>query len=67
MKITVTHSTRYHYEFPAHLEPDILRLRPRMSNWRRLLAFDHDLASLVAGWYSVGSGSSPSLEVNDVA
>jgi hypothetical protein len=38
-----------------------------MSNWRRLLAFDHDLASLVAGWYSVGSGSSPSLEVNDVA
>jgi hypothetical protein len=40
MKINVTHSTRYRYDSPVSLEPHILRLRPRMSNAQRLLAFD---------------------------
>jgi len=38
MKIAVSHSTRYRYDFPVRLEPHILRLRPRTSNAQRLLA-----------------------------
>jgi transglutaminase-like putative cysteine protease len=40
MKITVTHSTFYRYDFPVYLEPHIFRLRPRMTVVQRLLAFD---------------------------
>jgi len=49
MKITVTHSTRYRYDSPVSLEPHILRLRPRMSNAQRLLAFDLQIAPTPAG------------------
>jgi transglutaminase-like putative cysteine protease len=40
MRISVTHSTLYRYEFPVYLEPHIFRLQPRMSSAQRLLAFD---------------------------
>ena len=49
MKMNVTHSTRYHYDFPVHLEPHIFRLRPRMSNAQRLLAFDIQIVPTPAG------------------
>jgi transglutaminase-like putative cysteine protease len=49
MKITVTHSTRYRYDSPVCLEAHILRLRPRMSNAQRLLAFDIQIEPTPAG------------------
>jgi transglutaminase-like putative cysteine protease len=49
MKITVTHSTRYRYDFPVILEPHIFRLRPRMTNAQRLLAFDLQIVPTPAG------------------
>ena len=49
MRITVTHSTVYHYDFPVYLEPHIFRLRPRMTNAQRLLAFDLQIAPTPAG------------------
>lgn len=49
MKITVTHSTLYRYDFPVYLEPHILRLQPRMSADQRLLAFDLQIAPTPAG------------------
>src|SRR5260370_22599094 len=49
MKITVTRSTRYRYDFPVILEPHIFRLRPRMTNAQRLLAFDLQIAPTAAG------------------
>jgi len=38
--ISATHSTVYRYDFPVFLEPHIFRLRPRMTNAQRLLAFE---------------------------
>jgi hypothetical protein len=32
MKITVKQSTLHRYDFPLYLEPQICRLRPRMTN-----------------------------------
>ena len=49
MRITVTHSTRYRYDFPVILEPHIFRLRPRMTNVQRLLTFDLQIAPTPAG------------------
>jgi transglutaminase-like putative cysteine protease len=49
MKITVTHSTMYRYDFPVCLEPHIFRLQPRMSTAQRLLAFDIQIAPTPAG------------------
>jgi len=49
MKLTVTHSTRYHYDFPVYLEPHIFRLRPRMTSAQLLLAFDMQIAPIPAG------------------
>ena len=49
MKITVTHSTMYRYDFPVCLEPHIFRLQPRMSTVQRLLAFDIQIAPIPAG------------------
>src|SRR5580704_2502407 len=49
MKITVTHSTVYHYDFPVYLEPHIFRLRPRTNSSQRLLSFDLQIAPLPAG------------------
>jgi transglutaminase-like putative cysteine protease len=49
MKINVTHSTIYHYDFPAILEPHIFRLRPRTHGAQRLLAFELQIAPLPAG------------------
>jgi transglutaminase-like putative cysteine protease len=49
MKITVTHSTRYRYDFPVILEPHIFRLRPRMTSAQLLLAFDIQIAPIPAG------------------
>jgi transglutaminase-like putative cysteine protease len=49
MRISVTHSTRYRYDFPVILEPHILRLRPRMTNAQRLTAFDLQIAPAPAG------------------
>jgi len=49
MKITVTHSTLYRYDFPVYLEPHIFRLRPRTNGAQRLLAFDLQIAPTPAG------------------
>jgi transglutaminase-like putative cysteine protease len=49
MKITVTHSTVYRYDFPVYLEPHIFRLRPRTNSAQRLLAFDLQITPLPAG------------------
>jgi transglutaminase-like putative cysteine protease len=49
MKITVTHSTVYRYDFPVYLEPHIFRLRPRTNGAQRLLAFDLQIAPTPAG------------------
>jgi transglutaminase-like putative cysteine protease len=49
MKISVTHSTVYRYDFPVYLEPHIFRLRPRTNSAQRLLAFDIQIAPTPAG------------------
>jgi transglutaminase-like putative cysteine protease len=49
MKISVTHSTVYRYDFPVYLEPHIFRLRPRTNSAQRLLAFDIRIAPTPAG------------------
>jgi transglutaminase-like putative cysteine protease len=49
MKINVTHSTLYRYDFPVYLEPHIFRLRPRENGAQRLLAFDLQIAPTPAG------------------
>jgi transglutaminase-like putative cysteine protease len=49
MKITVTHSTLYRYDFPVYLEPHIFRLRPRTNSAQRLLAFDLTITPTPAG------------------
>ncbi len=49
MKITVTHSTIYRYDFPVYLEPHIFRLRPRMSIAQLLLAYDLQISPTPAG------------------
>jgi transglutaminase-like putative cysteine protease len=49
MKINVTHSTIYRYDFPVYLEPHIFRLRPRENGAQRLIAFDIQIAPLPAG------------------
>ena len=49
MKITVTHSTFYRYDFPVCLEPHIFRLRPRMSSAQLLLAYDLQITPTPAG------------------
>lgn len=49
MKINVTHSTVYRYDFPVCLEPHIFRLRPRTNGAQRLLAFDLQIVPMPAG------------------
>ncbi len=49
VKIYVSHSTLYRYDFPVLLEPHIFRLQPRMSMTQRLLAFEIQIAPTPAG------------------
>ncbi|MGA2146779.1 MAG: transglutaminase family protein [Bryobacteraceae bacterium] len=49
MKVSVTHSTIYRYDFPVFLEPHIFRLRPRTNSAQSLLAFDLQIAPTPAG------------------
>jgi transglutaminase-like putative cysteine protease len=49
MRVSVTHSTVYHYDSPVILEPHIFRLRPRTNSAQRLLAFDIQLSPTPAG------------------
>jgi transglutaminase-like putative cysteine protease len=49
MKISVSHSTLYRYDFPVYLEPHIFRLRPRENSAQRLLAFDLRITPTPAG------------------
>jgi transglutaminase-like putative cysteine protease len=49
MRINVTHSTVYRYDFPVYLEPHIFRLRPRENSAQRLLAFDIHITPTPAG------------------
>jgi transglutaminase-like putative cysteine protease len=49
MRITVTHHTRYRYDFPVYLEPHIFRLRPRTTSSQRLLACDIQVTPTPAG------------------
>jgi transglutaminase-like putative cysteine protease len=44
MKISVTHSTKYRYEFPVCFEPHVFRLLPRMSGAQRLLSLEIQIA-----------------------
>ena len=49
MRISVDHSTIYHYDDAVYLEPHTFRLRPRMSSSQRLLAFDLQIEPAPAG------------------
>ena len=49
MKIAVTHSTIYRYDFPVFLEPHIFRFRPRTNSAQKLLAFDLQISPTPAG------------------
>jgi transglutaminase-like putative cysteine protease len=49
MRITVTHSTAYYYDFPVFLQPHVFRLRPRMNSAQRLLTFDIRIAPSPVG------------------
>jgi Bacterial transglutaminase-like N-terminal region len=49
LKIVVTHSTVYRYDFPVYLEPHIFRLRPRTNSAQRLLGFDLQIVPMPAG------------------
>ncbi len=40
MRVSVEHSTAYAYSQAVHLEPHTFRLRPRMTNSQRLVAFE---------------------------
>jgi transglutaminase-like putative cysteine protease len=49
MKISVTHTTTYHYEFPVLLEAHLIRLRPRMSSEQILLNYYLHISPTPAG------------------
>jgi transglutaminase-like putative cysteine protease len=49
MKITVSHSTVYRYDFPVYLEPHIFRLRPRTNCDQKLLTFNIQIEPTPAG------------------
>ncbi|MDX1982307.1 MAG: transglutaminase family protein [Bryobacteraceae bacterium] len=49
MRVTVSHSTVYRYDFPVLLEPHIFRLRPRMHSAQNLLTFDLQITPTPAG------------------
>jgi transglutaminase-like putative cysteine protease len=49
MKITVTHSTVYRYDYPVYLEPHIFRFRPRTNSAQKLLTFDLQIQPMPAG------------------
>jgi hypothetical protein len=49
MKITVSHSTKYRYDFPVYLEPHIFWFRPGMTTTQQFLEFDIQIAPLLAG------------------
>ncbi|MEQ1884806.1 MAG: transglutaminase family protein [Bryobacteraceae bacterium] len=49
MRVFVTHSTAYHYDFPVYLEPHVFRLRPRTNGAQQLLAFHLQISPTPAG------------------
>jgi transglutaminase-like putative cysteine protease len=49
MKISVEHSTVYHYEGAVLLEPHIFRLRPRVDSTQRLILFEMRIAPQPVG------------------
>src|ERR1039457_409164 len=49
MRIAVVHSTLYRYSAPVHLEPHIIRLRPREDATQRLEAWTLDIAPTPVG------------------
>lgn len=49
MRLSVTHSTLYRYDYPVYLEPHMFRLRPRTNSSQRLLTFDIQIAPRPAG------------------
>ena len=44
MRISVTHSTLYRYDFPVYLEPHIFRFRTRTNSAQKLLTFNLHIA-----------------------
>jgi transglutaminase-like putative cysteine protease len=49
MRVSVEHSTVYRYPQTVQLEPHTFRLRPRITNSQRLVAFDIQIAPTPAG------------------
>jgi transglutaminase-like putative cysteine protease len=49
MRIDVSHSTVYRYDFPVYLEPHIFRLRPRTDSAQHLVSFDLQITPPPAG------------------
>ncbi len=49
MKISVIHSTVYRYNHPVNLGPHTFRLRPRMTNTQRLVAYEIRILPLPVG------------------
>jgi transglutaminase-like putative cysteine protease len=49
MKLSVEHSTVYHYDHAVSLQPHTFRLRPRMNSMQRLLAFEIQILPVPAG------------------
>lgn len=49
MRISVTHSTVYHYDSPVHLEPHTFRLKPRQDAAQRLLQYQIGIVPVPMG------------------
>ena len=49
MRISVTHSTVYRYDYPVYLEPHIFRFRPRTNSAQQLRTFEIQIVPTPAG------------------
>ena len=49
MRVSVTHSTVYRYDYPVRLEPHMFRFRPRTNGPQRLLTFELQIVPAPAG------------------
>jgi transglutaminase-like putative cysteine protease len=49
MRFSIVHTTRYHYDAPVHLEPHVVRLRPREDGAQRLLRYSLTISPTPAG------------------
>jgi transglutaminase-like putative cysteine protease len=49
MRISVVHSTEYHYDEPVHLDPHVFRLAPRQDGGQRVLRYGLELYPMPTG------------------